>query len=182
MAGDERHINRSSSNVSRTRLNNGSGDSGHHDTGPFKIMVTNGVANGATVHHTTNTSQRNNNGLHHSSSNKHMQSSSPSSPPPNIWTTSTSRSSSKSNFTSGSNDFHYIQASDINGKNTTLQNGSTSKLLPYDDQSNSQVRAKHTGTHMCHSSFSSSSSIEYIFNSSFRIRCCRIKYCETEAK
>lgn len=128
-SGDERHISRSGSNVSRTRLNNGVGDSGH-DTSPVKIMVSNGVANGG-VHH-TKTSHRNNNGLHHSSS-KHMQS------PPNIWTTSASRSSSKSNFTSGSNDFHYIQASDINGKSTTLQNGSTSKLLPYDDQSNTQV-------------------------------------------
>lgn len=128
-SGDERHVSRSGSNVSRTHLNNGAGD----DSGPFKMMVPNGGAtNGSVQHHTNNTSQRNNNGLHHSSS-KHMQS------PTNIWTTSTSRSSSKSNFTSGSNDFHYIQASDINGKSTTLQNGSTSKLLPYDDQSNKQV-------------------------------------------
>lgn len=134
-SGDERHISRSSSNVSRTRLNNGVDDSGH-DTSPFRIMVTNGAANGGGHHAKTS-----HNGLHHSSS-KHMQS------PPNIWTTSTSRSSSKSNFTSGSNDFHYIQASDINGKSTTLQNGSTSKLLPYDDQSNSQVSETRARTRL----------------------------------
>lgn len=60
---------------------------------------------------------------------------------PSIWTTNTSRSSSKSNFTSGSNDFHFLQASDINTtKSSDVQNGSTSKLLPYgDDQSNAQV-------------------------------------------
>lgn len=60
---------------------------------------------------------------------------------PSIWTTNTSRSSSKSNFTSGSNDFHFIQTSDLNTtKNSDVQNGSTTKLLPYaDDQSNSQV-------------------------------------------
>lgn len=57
-----------------------------------------------------------------------------------IWTTNASKSSSKSNFTSGSNDFHYIQASDIHTKGSPVQNGSTAKLLPYDDQSNSQVR------------------------------------------
>lgn len=60
---------------------------------------------------------------------------------PSIWTTNTSRSSSKSNFTSGSNDFQFIQASDINTtKGSDVQNGSTAKLLPYgDDQSNTQV-------------------------------------------
>lgn len=60
---------------------------------------------------------------------------------PSIWTTNTSRSSSKSNFTSGSNDFHFIQTSDLNTtKNSDVQNGSTAKLIPYaDDQSNSQV-------------------------------------------
>lgn len=133
-ANRHNNINRSNSNVSRTCLNNGTGDSGH-DTSPFTIMVTNGhVTNGGgSIAHHTKTSQKNNNGLHHNSS-KHMHSS------PNIWTTSTSRSSSKSNFTSGTNDFHYIQASDINGgKSATLPNGSTSKLLPYDDQSNKQV-------------------------------------------
>lgn len=135
-SGDERHISRSSSNVSRTRLNNGVDDSG-----PFRIMVTNGVANGGGHHAKTS-----HNGLHQSSS-KHMQS------PPNIWTTSTSRSSSKSNFTSGSNDFHYIQASDINGKSTILQNGSTSKLLPYDDQSNNQVSGTRVHASLCSSVF-----------------------------
>lgn len=64
---------------------------------------------------------------------------------PSIWTTNTSRSSSKSNFTSGSNDFHFIQASDINTtKGSDIQNGSTAKLLPYgDDQSNTQVSSNH---------------------------------------
>lgn len=77
------------------------------------------------------------NGMHHSNGNSHKN----GSINPSIWTTNTSRSSSKSNFTSGSNDFHFIQASDINTtKNSDVQNGSTAKLLPYgDDQSNNQV-------------------------------------------
>lgn len=62
--------------------------------------------------------------------------------PANIWTTCTSRSSSKSNFTSGSYDLYYIQPTDIETKDTTtVQNGSSAKLLPYDDQTNSQVSA-----------------------------------------
>lgn len=78
-----------------------------------------------------------NNGSIHKNNNHHM---------PSIWTTNTSRSSSKSNFTSGSNDFHFIQASDINTtKGSDIQNGSTVKLLPYgDDQSNAQVSSTMT--------------------------------------
>lgn len=93
----------------------------------------------------TSSYRRTGNGLQHNNSNcsngsnHHMTKI--NSLNPSIWTTNTSRSSSKSNFTSGSNDFHFIQASDINTtKNSDVQNGSTTKLLPYaDDQSNSQV-------------------------------------------
>ncbi|XP_055323808.1 sodium- and chloride-dependent GABA transporter 1 isoform X1 [Sitodiplosis mosellana] len=85
--------------------------------------------------------RRTNGGMHHSSngSSSHKSSNSIN---PSIWTTNTSRSSSKSNFTSGSNDFHFIQASDINTtKSSDVQNGSTAKLLPYgDDQSNNQSK------------------------------------------
>lgn len=88
--------------------------------------------------------RRANGGMHHSSngSSSHKSNNSIN---PSIWTTNTSRSSSKSNFTSGSNDFHFIQASDINTiKSSDVQNGSTAKLLPYgDDQSNSQVSLNH---------------------------------------
>lgn len=60
---------------------------------------------------------------------------------PSIWTTNTSRSSSNSNFTTASNDFHFVQASDIdNSKGIDVQNGSTTKLLPHaDNQSSNQV-------------------------------------------
>lgn len=78
--------------------------------------------------------------MHHMNGNSHKS----GSLNPSIWTTNTSRSSSKSNFTSGSNDFHFIQASDINTtKGSDVQNGSTAKLLPYgDDQSNNQVSSE----------------------------------------
>lgn len=58
---------------------------------------------------------------------------------PTVWTTTTS--SSKSNYTMDTNEFQYIPGGvhDISAKNLTLQNGSTSKLLPIDDQSNKQV-------------------------------------------
>lgn len=63
---------------------------------------------------------------------------------PNVWTTTTS--SSKSNYTTGTNEFHYIPGvaavngvHDISAKNLQLQNGSTAKLLPSDDQTNKQV-------------------------------------------
>lgn len=92
----------------------------------------------------TSSQHRRPNGLPHrnstTSSNRHANRG--NSLNPSIWTTNTSRSSSKSNFTSGSNDFHFLQASDINNttKSSDVQNGSTSKLLPYaDDQSNAQV-------------------------------------------
>lgn len=91
----------------------------------------------------TSSYRQTDNGLHHNSNNyndsNHMTKT--NSLNPSIWTTNTSRSSSKSNFTSGSNDFHFIQTSDLNTtKSSDVQNGSTTKLLPYaDDQSNSQV-------------------------------------------
>lgn len=93
--------------------------------------------------------RRANGGVHHSSSNG-SNSHKSNSINPSIWTTNTSRSSSKSNFTSGSNDFHFIQASDINTtKSSDVQNGSTAKLLPYgDDQSNNQVRLNHFYIHI----------------------------------
>lgn len=94
----------------------------------------------------TSSHHRRPNGLHHSnsnsSSNHHRHVNKNNSLNPSIWTTNTSRSSSKSNFTSGSNDFHFLQTNDINTttKSNDVQNGSTSKLLPYaDDQSNTQV-------------------------------------------
>lgn len=91
------------------------------------------AANSIQQHHINNNANHSN---HHNSHKKHSTATNSS-----IWTTNTSRSSSKSNFTSGSNDFHFIQASDINNtKSSDVQNGSTAKLLPYaDDQSNSQV-------------------------------------------
>lgn len=60
-------------------------------------------------------------------------------PHPNVWTTSTS--SSKSNYTIDTNEFQYISgaAHEMSSKNHTLQNGSTHKLLPADDQANKQV-------------------------------------------
>lgn len=63
---------------------------------------------------------------------------------PTVWTTSTS--SSKSNYMMDTNDFQYIPGGvhDISAKNLTLQNGSTAKLLPMDDQSNKQVRYNNT--------------------------------------
>lgn len=60
---------------------------------------------------------------------------------PTVWTTTTS--SSKSNYTTGTNEFHYIPGAgvhDISTKALQLQNGSTVKLLPSDDQTNKQVR------------------------------------------
>lgn len=61
---------------------------------------------------------------------------------PTVWTTTTS--SSKSNYTTGTNEFQYIPAGvhDISTKSLQLQNGSTAKLLPSDDQSNKQVKTK----------------------------------------
>lgn len=98
------------------------------------VMVSRQSSNSSSSHH------HRPNGVHHSNGNIHKS----DSLNPSIWTTNTSRSSSKSNFTSGSNDFHFIQASDINTtKSGDVQNGSTAKLLPYgDDQSNNQVSVK----------------------------------------
>lgn len=65
---------------------------------------------------------------------------------PAVWTTTTS--STKSNYTTGTNEFQYISGGsggihDINSlKNMQLQNGSTVKLLPADDQTNKQVCAQ----------------------------------------
>ena len=59
---------------------------------------------------------------------------------PSVWTTSTSNS--KSNYTTGTNDFQYISAGvhDISTKTLQMQNGSTAKLLPaVDDQTSKQV-------------------------------------------
>lgn len=97
-------------------------------------MVSRQSSNSSSSHH------HRPNGVHHSNGKIHTS----DSLNPSIWTTNTSRSSSKSNFTSGSNDFHFIQASDINTtKSGDVQNGSTAKLLPYgDDQSNNQVSVK----------------------------------------
>lgn len=61
---------------------------------------------------------------------------------PTVWTTTTS--STKSNYTTGTNEFQYISGGGIHDmsssiKNMQLQNGSTAKLLPADDQTNKQV-------------------------------------------
>lgn len=56
---------------------------------------------------------------------------------PSVWTTNY-----KNNYSSATNDFHYIPTNDINStsRSTIHHNGSTSKLiLPADDEKNKQV-------------------------------------------
>lgn len=56
---------------------------------------------------------------------------------PSVWTTNY-----KSNYSSATNDFHYIPSNDNNStsRSTTHHNGSTAKLiLPADDEKNKQV-------------------------------------------
>lgn len=56
---------------------------------------------------------------------------------PSVWTTNY-----KNNYSSATNDFHYIPSNDNNStsRSTTHHNGSTAKLiLPADDEKNKQV-------------------------------------------